>query len=99
MLYGAATMVEDDYRVLESASKHGITEPEIHSVLSDNNPTRRAYLLHDDEDGNAQDMYVAHTGTRPWAIEVGVSYRPGENVVFHAAKVTPEFAILYEAER
>lgn len=91
--------MEDRYRILENALKHGITEQEIHYVLSDNNPTRRSYILHDDEDGNPQDMYVSHTGTRPWAIEVGVSYRPDENVVFHAAKVTPEFAILYEAER
>ncbi len=91
--------MEESYRILDSAHKHGITEQEIHYALSDNNPTRRSYILHDDEDGNAQDMYVFHTGTRPWAIEVGVSYRPSENVVFQAAKVTPEFAILYEAER
>ncbi len=64
-------MVEG-YRILGSAYKHGITEQEIHYVLSDNNPTRRSYIMHDDDDGNAQDMFVAHTGTRPWPIEVGI---------------------------
>lgn len=88
----------EDYRILDSAKKHGITEQEIHYVLSDKNPTRRSYEMHDDGDGNAQDMFVAHTGTRPWPIEVGMSYRPDENVVFHADKVTPEFEKLYEAE-
>ncbi len=67
-------------------------------ALSDKNPTRRSYEMHDDEDGNAQDMYVAHTGARPWAIEVGVSYHQHENIVFHASKVTPAFRKLYEAE-
>ncbi len=91
-------MVVEDYRILESARKHGITDQEIHYVLSDQNPTRRTYEMHDDKHCNAQDMFVAHTGTRPWAIEVGVSYRANENVVFHAQKVTPEFELLYEAE-
>jgi hypothetical protein len=90
--------VVEDYRILDSAYKHGITEQEIHHVLSDKNPTRRAYEMHDDDAGNAQDMYVADTGTRPWAIEVGMSYRPDENIVFHASRVTSEFEKLYEAE-
>ncbi len=88
----------DDYRILGSAYEHGITEYEIACVLSEKNPTRRSYDMHDDGDGNGQDMFVAHTGTRPWPIEVGVCYRKHENVVFHARKVTPEFARLYEAE-
>lgn len=88
----------EDYRILDSAYRHGITEQEIHYVLSDMNPTRRSYIMHDDDDGNAQDMFVAHTGTRPWPIEVGMSYRTNENVVFHADKVTLEFEELYEAE-
>ena len=54
--------------------------------------------MHDDNEGNAQDMFVGHSGTRPWPIEVWISYRPDENVVFHAARVTPEFRELYEAE-
>lgn len=66
--------------------------------MSDLNPKRRCYEMHDDAEGNAQDMYVGHTGTRPYPLEVGVSYRENENVVFHAAKVTPEFEKLYEAE-
>jgi len=90
--------VPEEYRILSSANRHGISEEEIDYVLSDMNPTRRSYIMHDDDDGNAQDMFVAHTGTRPWPIEVGVSYRPNENVVFHADKVTPEFEELYEAE-
>lgn len=85
-------------RIVESAYKHGITEAEILYVLDENNPTRRAYVMHDDAEGNAQDMFVAHSGTRPWAIEVGVSYRPNENIVFHAARLTPKFKKLYEAE-
>jgi len=88
----------DDYQIIESALKHGITEQEIHSVISHLNRTRRIYEMHDDADGNAQDMFVAHTGTRPWPIEVAVSYRPDQDVVFHADKVTPEFEKLYEAE-
>ncbi|MBY0549269.1 MAG: hypothetical protein K2W95_18485 [Candidatus Obscuribacterales bacterium] len=87
-----------DYRILDSARKHGITDQEIDYVLSDKNPTQRAYEMHDDDDGNAQDMFVAHTGTRPWPIEVGLSYRAKENIVFHANKVTPEYEKLYKAE-
>jgi hypothetical protein len=90
--------VVEDYRILDSAYKHGIKELEIHYVLSDENPTRRSYEMHDDEYGNAQDMYVAHTGTRPWPIEVGVFYCANENIVFHANKVTREFKELYELE-
>lgn len=87
-----------DYRILSSAYKHGITKQEIDYVLSDKNPTRRFYEMHDDEDGNAQDMCVAHTGTRPWAIEVGLCYRSNENLVFHASKVSSEYKAPYEAE-
>jgi len=90
--------VTDDYRILESALKHGISELEIAYVLDFKNPTRRYYAIHDDGEGNGQDMVVAHTGTRPWAIEVGVCYRAEENVVFHASKVTPKFQTMYEAE-
>jgi len=97
MLYGEWRVVEG-YLILGSAFKHGVTEKEIHYVLSDRNPTRRSYLMHDDADGNAQDMFVAHTGTRPWPIEVAISYRQDENIVFHAARATPEYEKLYEAE-
>jgi len=90
--------VLEDFRILESAYKHGITEQEIHYALSDKNPTRRCYELHDDAQGNPQDMYVSYTGTRPWPIEVAVSYRENENIVFHASKATPEYTELYEAE-
>ncbi len=90
-------MVEG-YRIIGSAFKHGITEFEIDYVLSDKNPTRRSYEMHDDEDGNAQDMYVAHTGTRPWPIEVAVSYGTSENIVFHASKVSSKFEELYKSE-
>jgi len=88
----------DDYRILDSAYKHGITDAEIAYVLSDKNATRRVYDLHDDDDGNAQDMFVAHTGTRPWPIEVGVSYRPDEDVVFHASRISIEYEKLYKEE-
>ncbi len=91
-------LVTDDYRILESALKHGISELEIAYVLDFRNPTRRYYAIHDDEEGNGQDMVIAHTGTRPWAIEVGLCYRANENVVFHASKVTPKFQTMYEAE-
>lgn len=86
------------YRILKSAYKHGITEQEIDDVLSNKNPTRRIYEMHDDAQGNAQDMYVAYTGTKPWPVEVAVSYRLNENVVFHAHRLTTEYKALYEAE-
>lgn len=88
----------DGYRILISAYKHGITEQEIDLVLSIDNPTRRIYEMHDDKDGNPQDMYIACTGTRPWPIEVGVSYREHENIIFHANKLTSRFEKLYEDE-
>ncbi len=87
-----------DYRILRSAYKHGILEQEIDYVLSDKNPTRRFYEMHDDKQGNAQDMVVAYTGTRPWPIEVGLSYSSNENVVFHANKVSLKYRKFYEAE-
>ena len=88
-----------DYRILKSAFKHGITEQEIDYALSDKNPTRRFYEMHDDKDGNAQDMVIAHTGTRPWAVEIGLCYLTNENVVFHASKISSEFKKQYEVER
>ena len=91
--------MKDGYRILESAYRHGITEQEIHYVLSEKNPTRRFYEMHDDENGIAQDMYVGHTGTRPWPIEVGLTYSTDENIVFHASKVTAKYEKLYKAER
>jgi len=86
------------YKVRVSAYKHGISQAEIAYVLSAANPTRRTYELHDDKEGNAQDMFVAHTGTRPWAIEVGVSYRENVDVIFHASRVSKKFEKLYEGE-
>ena len=88
-----------DYLILESAYKHGINEQEIDYVLSDRNPTRRFYEMHDDKEGNAQDMVVAYTGTRPSPIEVGLCYSPDKNIVFHADKVSNKFSQLYKAER
>lgn len=87
-----------DYRILKSAYRHGITEKEIDYALSDKNPSRRFYEIHDDKEGNAQDMAVAYSGMRPYPIEVGLCYKPKENVVFHADKITPKFRKLYEAE-
>jgi len=89
----------NDYRILDSALKHGIEEREIDYVLDSKNPTQQYYELHDDENGNAQDMVVAHTGTRPWPIEVGISYRDTETVIFHANKVSEEFSKRYEQEK
>ena len=92
-------MLNKEYRILDSAFKHGITESEIDSVLSDMNPTRRIYDMHDDKNGVPQDMYVAHTGTRPWAIEVSVAYRETETVIFHANRISNEYRKFYEGER
>lgn len=88
----------NEYRILDSAYKHGITEREIDNVLSDKNRTQRCYEMHDDENGNPQDMFVAHTGTRPWPIEVGVAYLPDEDLVFHASKVSTVYRFLYKSE-
>ncbi len=98
MLYIEECALPKDYRILKSAYRHGITETEIDYVLSDKNPSRRFYEMHDNEEGNAQDMVVAYSGTRPWPIEVSLCYEPNENIVFHAAKLTPKYKKLYEAE-
>ncbi len=87
-----------EYRILDSAYKHGITEEEIDYVLSDENPTRRWYEMHDDENGNPQEMFVAHTGTRPWPIEVGIAYLFNEDLVFHASKISTIYRFLYKSE-
>jgi hypothetical protein len=88
----------DLVRILDSAYKHGIRKEEILLLLDERNETLRSYPLHEDQDGNPQEMLVGHTGTRSWPIEIGVCYRATEPVVFHAAKLTPEFRKLYEAE-
>lgn len=90
--------MEKGYRILQSALKHGIDEPEIDFVLRNNNPTRRCYELHEDRYGNAQDMFVGYVESRPWPIEVALAYRDDETVVFHARKVSPAFRTLYESE-
>lgn len=86
------------YRILPSALKHGVSESEIDFVLSSNNPTLRCYELHDDRDGNAQDMFVGFTDSRPWPIEIALSYRDDEIVVFHASKISASNRKLYESE-
>ncbi len=87
-----------EFRILDSALKHGISREEIMIVLSDENPTQRCYVMHCDEMGNPQDMYVAHTATRPWPIEVAVVYLPYEDLVFHASKVSTVYRFLYKSE-
>jgi hypothetical protein len=99
MLYIKEGNLPKDYRILKSAFRHGITETEIDYVLSDKNPSRRFYEMHDDRAGNAQDMVVGYSGTRPYLIEVSLCYSPNENIVFHAAKITRKYRKLYEAER
>jgi hypothetical protein len=91
--------IPEDYEILESALKHGISVAEISYVLDWSNPTQRYYDLHDDEFGNSQDMVVAHTGTRPWPIEVGLSYRKEVTVVFHANRASGEYLERYENEK
>jgi hypothetical protein len=85
-------------RILKSAFKHGISEYEILSALSDTNVTKSSFVMDDDGDGNPQDMFVAFPDNQPYAIEVGICYKIDEDVVFHADKLTKFFAKLYERE-
>jgi hypothetical protein len=88
---------EFPYRILPSALEHGVTERDIQYVLLPGNPMTRFYILHDDAEGNGQEMAVGYT-ERERLIEIAICYRPNETVIFHADSVTLTYKEYYEAE-
>jgi hypothetical protein len=92
-------VLNDDfpYKILSSALEHGVTKRDIQYVLYPGNPTTRYYLMHDDEDGNGQEMAVGFTESER-CIEIGIGYQQHTTIIFHADSITPAYKKLYKAE-
>ncbi len=81
-------------RILKSALKHGVLESQIREVLADHRHTK-PFELHDDVDGNPQEMLVGYTQSNVQS-EIAVRYSEESDDVFHAARVTAKYKRLYE---
>lgn len=78
----------------KSAFDHKITKDQIEEVLANKWELTKWFPIHDDANGNSQDMVVGfdNEGT---SIEIGLSYIDDDEVVFHADKVTTAWQTEY----
>lgn len=71
----------------DSAFDHDITQDQIEEVLANKWGMTKWFPIHDDEDGNSQDMAVGFDAEGN-GLEVGLSYIEDDEVVFHADNMT-----------
>ena len=81
-------------RFRESAFDHGITEDQIREVIANKWGMTKWFPIHDDSDGNSQDMAVGFDAEGA-DIEIGISYIEDDDMVFHADNVTPNWQVEY----
>lgn len=67
----------------QSAFDHGLTELQMEQVLLDKWGGTKWFKIHDDDDGNSQDMAVGFDGDGGGPFEIGVTYIDDDEVVFH----------------
>jgi hypothetical protein len=84
-------------RFRQSAFEHDITEDQIEEVLLDRWGMTKWFKIHDDDDGNSQDMAVGFDREGS-PLEVGLTYINDDEVVFHADDVTPAWQIQYNED-
>ena len=84
-------------RFRDSAFDHGITKEQIEDVLVNKYSLTKWFEIHDDDEGNAQDMVVGFDSEGIYLIEIGITYLEEDEVVFHAMKATKPFRNKYSA--
>ncbi len=84
-------------RFRQSAFEHGITEGQITEVISNRWGMTKWFKIHDDAEGNSQDMAVGFDA-EGMMIEVGMAYIDDDEVVFHADNMTPAWASSYSED-
>lgn len=85
-------------RFRDSAFDHGITKEQIQNVLLvDRWDMTKWFKIHDDADGNSQDMVVGFD-SEGTLIEIGLTYIDDDEVVFHAMDATPNWRNRYDQE-
>lgn len=80
-----------------SAFEHGITEDQIEEVLANRWGTTKWFQIHDDGEGNSQDM-AAGFDAEGCPIEIGITYRADDEVIFHADSVTSVWEVRYNED-
>jgi hypothetical protein len=80
-----------------NAFEHGITKTQIQDVLANRWGMTKWFPMHDDEDGNSQDMVVGFDAEGA-GIEIGLTYQDNYDVVFHADKVTASWQMKYNTK-
>ncbi len=84
-------------RFRDSAFEHGITKEQIEDLLADKWGMTKWFPIHDDAQGNSQDMAVGFDAEGD-PIEVGITYIDDDEVVFHADTMTPTWQTRYNEE-
>lgn len=80
-----------------SAFKNKITQVQIEEVLASCWGMSKWFQIHEDEQGNSQDMVVGFD-SEGTAIEIGITYVNDDEVVFHANVITSAWAIRYNED-
>jgi hypothetical protein len=81
-------------RFRSSAFDHGITRNQIEEVLASIWGMTKWFAIHDDEDGNSQDMAVGFDADGN-GLEIGISYIDDDEVIFHADTMAPAWQSEY----
>ncbi len=85
-----------EIKILSSALKHGITEKEILS-LSAYDKARARFEIHEDENGNPQEMIVGFSQNGK-LLEIAVKYTAANDVIFHASKASFKYRRLFRLQ-
>lgn len=81
----------------DTAFEHGIQKGRIEEVLANKWGQTKWFEIHEDVQGNSQDMAVGFDAEGN-ALEIGISYIGDHEWVFHAMAVTPAWRKRYSEE-
>ncbi len=81
-------------RFRASAFQHGITKDQMEEVLASQWGMTRWFKIHDDHDGNSQDMVIGFDAEGV-LIEVGLTYIDDDEFIFHADSATSSWKDKY----
>ena len=84
-------------RFRSSASDHGVTQECVQDVLANQWGLTKWFEIHEDADGNSQDMVVGFDNEGR-LLEIGMTYIYDDEVVFHADAATPDWQNRYNEE-
>ena len=83
--------------IRKSALKHGINPRQMRQVLADTETTQ-FFPIHEDAAGNPQEMAVGFTQNEV-LLEIGVTYGPDMDYVFHAKRAGALYRKIFERRR